>query len=696
MPKPIPHPILIPPLAKQFFAQAKDMADGERLWQAAQNKRMEIIRQEEADPLRYGWEPHIWQVCRAILGLQCYNNAFLRQVQKRLNMNWDQFAAAMRKHLGFEKPVSVLLILGGNRSSKSEFQSKTASELLHYNNDQTVYAVHETDAQSVDLQQRTFWRFMPPEWKVKVQSQTTYIAFKAKTGFSEGGFINPRGSQCFFRNYSQELKNVFPGTEPNFIVAEEQCPAEWLPEMMARLVTRAGKMLYAFTPIDGYTAMVKAFLDCAKPVKESIGYLLPLDKERADEDDEARSLNLTLEEYREIRAAEAEKRAAQAPASRVEDCIAWLEGGPSQIPPEAGRKYQLVHRVMKCVDPAKAVVFFQTSDNPYGNPKGIIDLRCKNVARDEVRMRFYGIAAKSMSSMFVAFNEKVHVIPAAAVPAVGTNHMLMDPAADRNFAMAWVRASGDTHYGYREWPGNYHIPTIGIPGPWAIPSGRKRGKNDGDRGEGQDSFKFGLLHIKFEIARLERWTAWQKWCNDTHPNLDTIPDLAIVDDWDERDGAEEQIARRIMDSRAAAAGHMEKDRQITLIDDFDEIGLSFEAAPGDGVRDTIEGEASINAALAFNAKEDGSYFNRPHFFLADNMVNSIFALMTYTGADGSKGAVKDWVDLYRYYFRSHCEDEKPEDYKPRGGFNYGTSRRTEPTHHIPSLPAGARRAVFVR
>lgn len=32
----------------------------------------------------------------------------------------------------------------------------------------------------------------------------------------------------------------------------------------------------------------------------------------------------------------------------------------------------------------------------------------------------------------------------------------------------------------REWPGSYNIPGVGVPGPWAVARGRRRGENDGE------------------------------------------------------------------------------------------------------------------------------------------------------------------------------------------------------------------------
>ncbi len=694
MSKILPHPILPAPDAKELFAQVRDMAEAEAKWKALHDKRLEIIRKEQTDALRFGWEPDIWFVCRALLGSPCHNPAFLRKLDQRLHMTWDQFSAALRAHLGFAKPVSTLLILGGNRSGKSEFEAKLAMELLVHQDNSKAYAFHEMESRSVEDQQTLFWKFMPPEWRKKVQGEKTYVSYKEKTGFSEGGFITCIGSHAYFRNYMQDRDAAIQGIEPDLIIADELIAPDWVDELIARLITRGGRMVIGFTPVNGYTPTVKMFLDGARVARESPGYLLPNDREEPTEEDEARALGLTLPQYREIKEAANEGRAARCPESAPEDCLSWLN--PPDQADLTDKGYERVPRVMRCRDPEKAVVFFHAHDNPYGNPKNnIAKYRLK--ARPERRMRYYGIAEKSFTNIFVKFSERVHVLPAASIPAQGTNYMLCDPAADRNFFMLWMRARADTHYAYREWPGDYYIPGVGVPGPWAIPSGRKQGRNDGARGEGQESFGFGLLGYKFEIARLERWEDYLKWEKDTAPEPDDVPENDLIMEWDEENGAEERIERRIVDSRAASNPRIEHDRPVTLQTEFEEIGLGFELAPGDGISDGREGAQSINSALDYKEDEKGSFFNRPHLFLADTLKNTIFALETHTGADGLKGPTKDCIDLLRYYFRAQCEEADPRTYAPRGGFSYGTRRR----HSHPDMPRPTglsqfKRAVFQR
>lgn len=725
MSKILPHPILPPPDAKAIFAIVQSKEEAERKWSELHDKRLKIIKAETEDPLRSGWEPSIWKVCDALLGFTFCDAAFERRIKGRYgdDKTWLWWAAELRKVLGFAKPVNQLLILGGNRSGKSEYQAKRGQLMLTQAQNRKVYAFHESESRSIEDQQPLFWKFMPPEWRINLKSTHAYISYKDKTGFSELSFILPNGGRGYFRNYMQDLDAAVQGIEPDLITADELIPPDWVEQLVSRLITRAGKMILGFTPVHGYTPTVKLFMDSAQPARENAAYLLPKDRERAEPADEAAALGLTPEQYAEIQdaaAAQPAPRAARSPQSMAEDCLAWLDSQSSEIrdqrpagedqkeenltsdfcPPTSGdapRVYERVPRVLRCFDPEKAVVFFHGSDNPYGNPKETI-AKYRLAAKADIRMRYYGIAERTFSNIFVKFSRKVHVLPAAAIPPDGTNYMMMDPAGDRNFFMLWPRARAGNTYVYREWPGNYHIPGEGIPGPWAIPSGKNHGRNDGKRGEGQESFGFGLLRYKFEIARLERWTAWEKWAKDTSAGPDDVAPSELVIDWDEADGAAEPIERRMIDSRAASNPRVENDRVITLQTEFYDIGLDFELAPGD---DISEGCVKINSALDYKENESGGFLNSPNLFFSDACVNTIYAMENWSNVDGQKGACKEQPDLLRYYYLSEFAGEDTGDYRPRGGFNYGRRRNRDQLQNLPR-PANpgkkisSRQAVFSR
>ena len=209
------------------------------------------------------------------------------------------------------------------------------------------------------------------------------------------------------------------------------------------------------------------------------------------------------------------------PASVPEDIMARIKDGKVLPPPggkvvhhgewfkrEDGRIFEMMPRVMKPVDDRYGLVFFHSSDNPYGNPLSVLDkVRGKSVVY--IKERFCGMANKTIGSVFTKFNDEVHVVPASAIPGRGTNYFIMDPCGTRNFFMLWIRWVRDCVYVYREWPGNYYVPGVGVPGLWALPDGSGK-KMDGRKGPGQASFGFGLLRYKMEIARLEGWADYNK------------------------------------------------------------------------------------------------------------------------------------------------------------------------------------------
>jgi hypothetical protein len=290
-------------------------------------RRSAIMEAEVRDPLRCGWEPRVWKVADALLGLDCHDVGFLKMLERRLGLDWEGFCQGMRRRLGFEQPVVMLLVLGANRSSKSNYAAKRCQELASFNEKQNVFAFHMSEARSRNEQQHLFWHYMPPEWKVQEKGEETYIAYKRKTGFSDSSFITPNGSECIFLNYMQDRDTALQGTEPNLMLPDELVPPDWLDFIPLRLATRGGKAVVTFTPVQGYTPSVNYFCASGKVTRWSTGFMLPRD---GGEPDPARALGLTEEEYKEVMAAQLEKRAAECPQSRPEDVLGWGEGGDTE------------------------------------------------------------------------------------------------------------------------------------------------------------------------------------------------------------------------------------------------------------------------------------------------------------------------------------------------------------------------------
>jgi phage terminase large subunit-like protein len=641
------HPVLPIPTAEEAAAM------GEEKWLALMKRRKEIIAQEKDDPIRYQFEPPIWKICDGVMQMPWVDPAFGQEVRDRLKL---------------PQIVKVLLVLGGNRASKTRYAGRTAQKVLNGTENQEAWLLHTNHQNSVDNHQRLMWDLMPKELKITIRSQTTYISYTQKYGFSDDKFVLPNKSMASFRNYEQKEITV-EGGDINFGWLDEKAPPDIVETMTLRIATRDGRLLTTFTPIWGFSGTVKLFLDGAKLLKESVAVLLPMDGGPADEK----------------------------AALEMEDCLEWVrgkgegekegEGEGENLPTnhtnhtkgeKNQRKFARVPRVLTCFKKERAVVYFHVSDNPFAPPKNIL-AKMQGATREYIRERWYGVASKVQAARFPMFSTDVHVVPANQIPKRGTNFQIVDPCGARNFFCHWLRRTPEDYYFYREWPGNYNVPGFGVPEEWAKPDGRKP---DGKRGKGQDTFGFGLLDYKREFARLERWTDFRKYgddhgghggteernatsdiehrtSNNQHPTSNVQQDRELtVAEWREEHGAEEKIRERLMDSRFASSPRPEQDRPVTLLEEFDEIGLYFMPTPGDVLTDGIQ---KINDLLAYDRNKPVNYMNRPHLYVCEDCVNTIFALQTWTGDDGAHGATKDPIDCLRYAVLADLQHEEEEE-----------------------------------
>ena len=642
------HPVLRLPRREHVIALARERNVPEpQAFEMIWRERTDAIRKERENPLVFGWEPPIWKVCDALLNEPEEDPTWT----KRTGMEWDVWKKTMRERLGFRRPVKVLLILGGNRGGKSEYAAKRMSRLLRRVDGARVWPFHSKEDMSVEYQQPLFWKFMPSEWKGKdVRTQTHYVVYRQKTGFSENKFVLPNAAECSFRFYKMDRDDAIEGGNINGYWADELVPPDWVETLDFRIAEKDGIGIVTFTPVQGYTPTVKLFCDGAEVAWESWNFLCPKDGAPRDE---ARALG--FETAMEMEAAHTEGR-----WSLPEKCDEWIgqekRCGLGQPAPEQGRTFEKTPRVLRCVNEDRAVVFVHSSDNPYGNPASVAR-KMDKAGVVFVRERFYGVANRTQAMRFPKFSRRVHVVSAAQIPRTGIRYLLIDPASGRNFFMKWYIVNQEAAFLYREWPGSYEIPGMGVPGPWAVPDGLKL---DGKAGPAQGPFGWGLLRYKEEIGRLEGWEGYEKLTENEEGRRHAVREWMPIK-------PRETIERRFLDSRAATSPRVENDRPKTLLTDFEDLGLYFELTPGD---DIGEGVQDINGALDFDENQPLSFFNHPRFYVSDECANSIFALETWSGADGTKGATKDPVDLDRYFFRLGLNQWiGPEDLKPEeGGF----------------------------
>lgn len=356
--------------------------------------REERIRAELADPCRYGNELETWKDADAVLN------------------RYDE-----------------LLILGGNRSSKSEYAARrmaqaflggdvsgTMPDWLKERAETRgirIWCFHTNHMTSVSSQQNVVYKYLPQELKMAKKTKITQVAWSQKNGFSDNTAVYNK-NQIWFLNYAQDIK-VIEGAEVDFVWCDELVPQDWLETLRYRLVTRNGKLLVTFTPLEGYSQVVKEFVSTSRITGWRPSELLP-------------NVNVT-----------------NVPAGNM----------PVKAEGVTGKH---------------GIVWFHSQYNPYNNWERMKQT-IKGRSSNDIKIRAYGWAEQLVGTQFPMFGD--HNIWGGNIEDVvpeGTNYMVSDPAGARNWFMLWARVDGDgVIWVYREWPDQSY-------GEWALPSEKMDGK----------------------------------------------------------------------------------------------------------------------------------------------------------------------------------------------------------------------------
>ena len=242
---PTPHPVLIVPSKARMQEFADRGEEGLDELARALEQREQLISLEKEDPYRYGFEPDNW---------------------KDADELW--------------KGASELLIQGGNRAGKSEFAARRIVQMMTAKKGAKVWVLGMTAQSSIRDQQQLVYKYIPTEWKNIKKGRVQNVSFSQKNGFTENTFVLPNGSQCWFMNYSQEMR-VIEGGEVDMIWCDELVPLPWIETLRFRVVTRAtshelsGRLLITFTPVDGHTPTVKEYLSGYRVLETRPSPLLP-------------------------------------------------------------------------------------------------------------------------------------------------------------------------------------------------------------------------------------------------------------------------------------------------------------------------------------------------------------------------------------------------------------------------------------
>lgn len=603
--------------------------------------RDSLLARMREDPYRHGYEPPIWTVARALM--RGYEPT--PADEKAAGGRWESFCSETRQRLGFSRPVGEILVMGANRSGKTDFASKLAIRTAMLGGRSANIGM-QTLPTGKQVQMPRVWNYLPKELKArniagkKSKDNEEHISYTKQNGFSSSKITFGNGSDIRFISYDMDVDGAMEGSALDYCWLDEEFPKSFLDAARFRLASKRGFLLGTFTPVSGYTPVVKDYLESMVVTRWHTAYMLPADGGRPEPWSE---LGLAEEEWERLRAwRDAGGRDDPCvPEARPESLAEILDGAPDkwQAMARGARRFEATPRVAVCKGGEAAAIWFFGRDNPYGMPGEVIANALKNAnATAMIRRRVYGIAEQLRGVIFKKFSRERNVVAPEDVPRRLVRIMVVDPAPERNWAFGWygLDVEAGVLYKYREWPGDYEIPGVGVPGPWAVPSDRRGGVNDGDRGDGQDDFGFGFLAYKREIARLEGWACYR-----------ADAELDEVEDWSELDGTAEPIEFRVIDARAASQSKIGAKENTSLFEQVSRLAEGFTPASGQKI--------SVGLDVLQDLVKSGRYR------ISAACVNTIEAYGMYTGADGQKGACKDMIDLDRYAVLSGILDATDDE-----------------------------------
>jgi len=367
-------------------------------------KRNKMLELAESDPLLYGYKLDPWVDSRKML--RKYDEAVL---------------------------------LGGNRSSKSTNATDICVDTMVNGpvwlegearkaraKNVNVAFLHSSSQSSIIQQQALVHGFLPPELrdlgKIKGDKNTN-IFYARKNGFSDNVFILPNGSMGIFFNYMQDVK-VLEGYEFDLAWCDELVPKAFIEALRFRLATRSGKLLVTFTPVTGFTPVVKEFT-AGSVIKES------------------------------------------RPADPV--LFPALVNDQGNLPtlvkgcPKGHMPYIAEGR-----NKTSAIMYFHSNMNMFSPYQEIVN-KCAGRSSPEVKMRAYGYTSKLDGGAFPRFSS-THILTHKQWLEIkareqGAHFCVCDPGGTKNWFIKWYYCTrdGDVIL-YREWP------DLTSYGEWALPS----------------------------------------------------------------------------------------------------------------------------------------------------------------------------------------------------------------------------------
>lgn len=595
--RPTPHPIL-PNLTDEQLIN-KYLVDEPTTSRYIDwlNDRELLLRQssEDGDPFRHGFELDHWKDADRIKDAE--------------ELVW-------------------LIMLGGNRSAKSEYCGKRVVQDALAHPDTVILCLAETEISSQMTQQTIIWKYLPVETKAlngtRDRRRVYYINYSPAHGFSEQRIVLPNRSKIIFSTYNAEttkFEGVEFGSQKLRCIgawADESLTPPWFQMLDRRLRYRNACGLWSFTPVKGMTPTIRTAVGDGQILESKPSELLP---------------------------------------SRVN--VAGLPVGHMPY-------------IQEAAIPRAKVIYFHSNLNPFGNSAGSYYKQIAEMCNgkpDKFTMRVaYGYTTDTAGKAFPLFGH-VNVVRPEDLPVDGTNYQLIDPAGARRFSCIWVRVTAGFNpkvYIYRDWPDQQRY------GEWAIPTERELSPDsnrgwDGDPGPAQQTANWGVAQYKEEFEKVETVDPAKPEKDPHRARLATRSGLSMED-----------ILVRYIDSRAGKDQHTALQSGTCLLDDFaktttsstgkDQPPMYLELASG------VRAEAGLSAIEALLYWEPEKPFdpvmNCPKLYVSNECHQVIWAMSNFTGRGGEKGACKDFVDLVRYAAIGELLHVSKNEFDGKGGGSY--------------------------
>lgn len=605
-------PTMMLPTEAWVVAQARER--GARFVDDFHRTREGNIQREQVNPLQFGWEQPPLQAVRQLLA-GTYKPGVFGVRSKECPDGWTM-----------RKAANDVVMLGGNGSGKTECQAKLAMEVLETKPRSEARCFSQNENTSVRYIQRAMARYLRPELRrIKSQGVTTKISYKEATGFSDNLFILPSGSAALFptyKGYEQDTKSV-EGGEADVASWDEEAPGDLLKTLRFRVHKKGGFIIGGFTPVDGYTETVGQYIEGGRIIECIPARLVVWDWWQRKWS------------WGEWLLPQHEELVKGCPPGHVPFVI---QSGESET---QGRRF---------------AVTFPTMFNPYTDVEGILSgtaLRGESpVKGDKLSFaleRIWGWATKKARKAFPNFGD-VHLVDPERVPRIEsmTVWQWVDPHGERNWFMNWtgVDTQGN-RWTFKEWPS-------GDIGEWAVPGAKPDGKIGPAQTEGGGKAFDDYKRIIYEA---EGWRPGADGVWQMKPEKPPLQRLAEGMRFDDFDFGSFEVFDRQMDPRPADTELPSAKERKTYIDYMGDAirgaegkvimaGLDFQSGPDCSVE---EGKQWVNEWICggWDPQREATPMNKPKWYISKTCVNTIWALRTFTGADGQKGACKDPIDCLK-------------------------------------------------